>query len=359
MRKRGRMIFKSIIVLSLFLSFCNAENNVTTQNESNYIDETHATLSKQVLEWSDEIDATICDWVGDDETNTTTVEANVSDTILEDKVRTVDSFFQNNKYLDETDDAYIRVRVDSFFQSKASNDLNFRVRVQLPLSESKKRLKVFVDALTLDNAQNILKDDKEENSLAPDIGINYFAPERYGIESKYSLGFSGLNPFVKARYNIPFTFNEWLIDPIQLFKYSTDDEFEEETNIYFDKQVEESSLFRIQLHRKTQTKIDGMDYGLSFQYYWSPKKDTGLRLSQSFLGNTKHPYILDKDIEPQQTKTYGGISNYITSFSWRENIWRKWFYYQVQPSVNFDKQYDYEPNYSIRLFVDFYFGQYY
>ncbi len=355
------MILKSIVILFLLLSLSNAESNITTEEESNFIDDTHSTLSKEVLVWSDTIDETICDWIGNDETNTTDIESNMPnepDTILEKKVRTVDSFFQSNKYLDETDAAFIRLRTDSFFQSKESNDFNLRLSVQLPLSKTKKSFKIFVDDITLDNAKEILK-DSEDDRLAPDIGVHYFAPETYGIESRYSLGLSGIDPFVKARYNIPFTFNEWLIDPVQTFKYSTDDEFEEETNIYFDKRFKESSLFRIQLHRKTQTEIDGMDYALSLQYYWSPKEDTGIRLAQSFLGNTKHPYIINKNVEPPQTKTYGGINNYLTSISWRENIWRKWFYYEVRPGVNFDKQYDYDPNYTIRLIFDFYFGHYY
>jgi len=352
------MIIKSIVVLSLLLSLCNADTNVTTQQESSYIDETYTNLSKKVLEWSRAIDTTLSSWLENDETNTTTVASNISDNTLENKVKSIDSFFQNDKYLNETDNTFVRVRIDNYFQSKESNNFNLRVSAQLPFNKSKKNFKIFIDDLTSDNAKNIPKDDSEEDRLVPDIGVHYFAPEKYAIESRYSLGLSGIDPFVKARYNMSIRTNKWLIDPVQLFKYSTDDEFEEETNIYFDKQFKESSLFRIQLHRKTQTKVDGMDYGLSLQYYWSPKKDTGLKLSQSFWGNTKYQYIVDKNIEPPQTKNYSGINNYVTSLSWRENIWRKWFYYEVRPAVNFRKQYDYEPNYTIRLFIDFYFGRY-
>jgi len=307
------MIVKSIVVLFLLLSLCNADTNVTTQQESNYIDETHTNLSKKVLEWSRTIDTTLSSWLGNSETNTTTVVTNVSGNISVDQAKSIDSFFQNDKYLDETDNTFVRIRVDSYSQSKESSDLNLRVSAQFPFNKSKKR---------------------------------------------YSLGLSGIDPFIKARYNMPIKTNGWQIDPVQLVKYSIEDEFEEETNIYFDKQFKERSLFRIQLHRKTQTKIDGMDYGLALQYYWSPKKDTGLRLSQSFWGNTEYKYIVDKNAEFPETKSYSGINNYVTSFSWRENIWRKWFFYEVRPGVNFHRQYDYKPNYTIRLFFDFYFGQY-
>jgi len=352
------MIVKSIVVLSLLLSLCNADTNVTTQKESSYIDETHTTISRKVLDWSRTIDTTLSSWLGNAETNTTTVGSNVSDNASVNQVKSIDSFFQNDKYLDETDNTFVRVRLDSYFQSKESSDFNLRVSAQLPFNKCKQNFKIFIEDITLDNAKNILKDDLEEDRLVSDIGVHYFAPERYGIESRYSLGFSGIAPFVRARYNMSIKTDEWQIDPVQLFKYSTKDEFEEETNIYFDKQFKELSLFRIQLHRKTQAEINGMDYGLALQYYWSPKKDTGLRLSQSFWGNTEYKYIVDKNAKFPKTKSYSGINNYVTSFSWRENIWRKWFYYEVRPGVNFHKQYDYEPNYTIRLFVDFYFGQY-
>ncbi|MFC2057928.1 hypothetical protein ACFLR6_03215 [Campylobacterota bacterium] len=277
-------------------------------------------------------------------------------TTVEEKVHSVDQFFQNEKYLNETENTYVRVRVESYFQSKGSNDFDLTVRAQIPFSKSKKRFKIFVDDLTLDNADAILK-DTTVNDDTPDIGIHYFA-SRHNILSRYSIGLSGIDPFVKARFNMPINIDEWLIDPVQLFKYSTDNKFEEETNIYFDKKVSEKSLFRIQLHRSTQEEINGMNYALSAQYYRSTKKNTGFGFAQSFFGNTEYEYTTEKGVPHPKTKKYGGIHDYVTSFSWRANIWRKWFYYEVRPSVSFHKQYDYEPNYTLRVFFDFYFGKF-
>ncbi|MCW8820872.1 MAG: hypothetical protein OQK45_01500, partial [Sulfurovum sp.] len=222
---------------------------------------------------------------------------------------------------------------------------------------SKKNLKIFVENVTLDNANDILQDKSGNDNGSPDIGIHYFEEENW-IKSRYSIGLGGIDPFVKARYNIPFKTDKWLIDLVQLFKYSTDNKFEEDTNIYFDKEVGKKSLLRIQLYRKTQEDIDGMDYALSLQYYKGIKKYTGYGIAQSFYGNTKYQYTVGNSVEPFQSKPYGGINSYVTSLSWRENILRKWFYYEVRPSVSFDKQYDYEPNYRIRLFFDFYFGKF-
>ena len=156
---------------------------------------------------------------------------------------------------------------------------------------------------------------------------------------------------------MPIRTNEWVIDTVQLFEYSTDEKFEEETNIYFDRSWSKKSLVRIQLHRSTHEETDGMDYLLSAQYYRATKKDAGYGFAQSFVGNTKYKYIVDNSVGLPETETFGGINTYVTSFSWRENIWRKWFYYEIRPSVAFERQYDYDTNYRVRIFFDFYFGK--
>ena len=287
----------------------------------------------------------------------TTVVPNLPEDTLEDRVKFADAFFQNDKYLDETDNTYVRVRLESYFESKGSNDLGLTLRAQMPFSKSRKNLKIFVENINLDNANDILQDKSKNDNESPDIGIHYFEEANW-LKSRYSIGFGGIDPFVKARYNIPFKTDKWLIDIVQSFKYSTDNKFEEDTNFYFDKEVGKKSLLRIQLYRKTQEDIAGMDYALSLQYYQGIKKYTGYSIAQSFFANTKYKYTVDNNIESPQRKQYGGINSYVTSFSWRENIWRKWFYYELRPSVSFDRQYDYEPNYRIGLFFDFYLGKF-
>lgn len=358
------MISRSIIVLSCIYSLSYAETNTThtdanttVQEESNFIDDVHESISQTVLEWSEEIDITVSNWLDDNESNTSgTVEkaSQLPDETLEERSNYVDSFFQTNKYLDETDNTYIRFRTQGYFQSKESADYGVRLSAQLPFKRSRRNLKIFIEDVTTENARNIFQDEDE----SPSLGVNYYIPETYGINSKYSLGFSGIDPYIRARYNMLFTPDDWLIDLVQIFQYSTDNKFEEETNIYFDRDLKDNGLFRVQLHRSTHEEIEGIDYAMSLEYYCCSKKNTGLRFAQSFIGNTDYPYSVDNGAEPPQIKTYGGINNYITSVSWRRNVWRKWFYFEVTPAVSFQKQYDWEPNYAVRLFFDFYFGKF-
>ncbi|PTB83510.1 hypothetical protein C9926_02555 [Sulfurovum lithotrophicum] len=346
-------MFKVIISIIVYttLSFSkNIEHNLT------YIDHTHNMISKTVLEWSHSLDNTLSRWLGNKDTYCKKVQS--CDTNPTKEKITVDAFFQKNKYFNETENTFIRLRTDTLLQTKESHKFNLRVSAQIPFSRSKKNFKFFLDDLNVDTTKNVLQNKEEENKVFSEIGLHYFVPKNDGIISRYSLGIKGLSAFVRGRYSMDFHVGHWKIEPVETLKYSSDDGFEEETNIYFDKKFEKSSLFRIQLHRKTQEDMAGMDYAISLKYYWSPIPKTGFRISQAFLGNTKYSYTVDNTIDPVKTDEFSGINNYVTSFSWRQNIWRDWLYYEVTPSVNFHIDHEYKANYAVRIFFDFYFGKY-
>jgi len=150
----------------------------------------------------------------------------------------------------------------------------------------------------------------------------------------------------------------WEIEPVQTFKYSNKYHFEEETNLYFDRTFDNNALFRITLQRGSQSTLQGMDYGLKFEYYSHPKKNKGWHFEQEFFGNTKYRHRKKKYREYHPKNEFFGINNYATTISYRANIWRKWFYYEIKPGVNFHRDVNYKPNYSLRFFFDFYFGDY-
>jgi hypothetical protein len=306
----------------------------------NYVDEQQKTLSDKVVNTFDSVDRGISSFFGGlDE-----------DIIYEKEILTensIDKFFKNDKYLDETTRSFVRVRLGTLLQSKASTIYKYKISARIPLNRTKRTFQLFIDDIEKNYVDNTINDDEESDT--PQIGVNYFAPEYYDIKSKYSIGVRGFSAFVKARYSKAFKVGEWIIEPTQQFKYSTKYDFKEETNLYFDKNLDNNSLFRASLYRRTKDNYTGMDYRVAFTYYNTPKEKRGLSLTQYFWGNTKYTCLVKPD-------KYSGISDYVTTFNWRQNIWRDWISYEVQPALSFHRQYDYEPNYMLRLNLDFYFG---
>jgi len=325
-----------------------ADTNVTSVYEDTYIDRAHSVISDKVVDYSDNVDIALSEMLKNSDENVTAIKIN--------KKQSADAFFRSDKFFQETDETYVSVRLDSNFNSTGTSNFNIAVNARLPLSRSTKEYNLFINDLNQNNFNDIIKRESIDKQSRIEIGINYFAPLFYEMKSKYSIGTNGINPFVLARYTIRKKFYTWKIEPIQSFKYSLKDHFEEETKIYFDKPLGEFRLFRIDLHRSTKAKHSGMDYGLALEHYWILKDNTGLSVSQSFFGNTKYEYSTNNSLIPQETKSDGGITNYTTSLSYRRSVWRKWFFYGVTPNVNFQKQYGYKTNFGLNFFIDLYFG---
>jgi len=334
--------FILIFSITSFTSGLQADHNTS-------IDIAYNSISKKVLHWSEYLDIRISSWL-DDNVSYEECQAQEINHIKNENTQKkydINYFFQNNKYLNETKDIYVRLRLNNYLYSREKNRMNVRLNAQLPFDRCKAQWKFF-----LQDSTNSLSEVKSTDTSNGGVGIRYYQEALYGVSASYSLGLSGGSPYLRGRYKFPIKYHDWKIEPVQIFKYSTKYYFEEETNIYFDKYLNENDLFRIQLHRKSGSTLEGTDYGIIFRYYLNLGKDSGLELSQSFFGNThySHYYALDE--------SYNNINNYVTSISWRENLWRKWFYYEIRPTVNFHKDYNYKPSYSLRFLFDIYFGEY-
>ena len=232
-----------------------------SEAQPGYFDRLHEGSSAQVKKWSTVVDDSLvdmADYLAPVEGSSEEDELPSSEEeITKDNKESVDSFFLKNKYLEEMNGSYVRILPDVLFSSKEDTDFSTTISAQLKLSRSKKRFKFFINDLTEDNAKNIASNDEDEESR-PDVGINYFAPERYGFNSKYSLGIRGIYPYVRARYTTELQAGFWLIEPIQTLQYSMDDKFKEDTKVFFDTQISNLALFEAEMSADAyRIPIDG------------------------------------------------------------------------------------------------------
>lgn len=337
---KNSLIYIQKLFLFVFLfTTTHAEHNTT-------IDRGYKTVANAVLDLSEYVDTGISQWLNDSNETTNSAYCESESTNLSPN-QDIDAFFQNEKYLNESQDTYIRLRVRNYLYSRQDNKIKLKLNAQIPFNKCKKEWQFF-----LQDVQARENEIKNTDTSYGGVGIRYDKTGFYGIKSNYSLGLRNTSVYVRARYRYLIEFEDWTIEPVQSFRYSDAYDLELESNLYFDKRINEESLFRIQLNRESSGKIEGIDYGLSFEYFLELEKKTGLRIRQSFYGNTHYNdfYAFDPD--------YSGINNYVTSINWRQNIWRKWFFYEIRPTINFHKDYDYSPSYSLRFIMDFYFGEF-
>jgi len=276
----------------------------------------------------------------------------------------IDEFFLTRKLLEEGDRSYIRVSFVQQVHSLQEDEFTPKVQARLYLGRSRKRLRLFVESFKDDTARNV---NKPTDSDAPAIGVETITKSFLGIKPKYSIGFHGIDPFARARYSYETSFGRWRLEPIQTFTYSLKDEFIELTELYLDTPTSANTLLRFVIDRGSESHVDGMHYDGFIQWFYQPRPYAGLSFNLGFNGQTKYknsPFDAnedsslypDTDSDPLFYKEENRIFNYFYSVRWRENIWRKWLFYDIGPGVNYHEAYDYRPNYNIYFGLDFYFG---
>jgi hypothetical protein len=348
-----------LLALAVHLS---AEHNMTAVSDENatFVDRIHSYLSEKVVDLSETLDTTLAEALGE-EREAKRREAKEAKARAE-RERS-DAFFQTRRYLNETPKTYIRLRAAASVRSAQDEESTFNVRAHVPLSRVRRRLRLFVEDLNEENAEYLVKESDataqtpsgRPADTSPKLGINYFAPRAFGIASKYSLGLSGLHPYVRARYSRLFQAGEWMVEPVQMLEYSERYDFSERTNLYIDRAVSETTLFRIQFDRGTQAHEKGMYYGAGVGCYWTLSRHTGMRLVQTFRGDTGYEYTPEGESGP---RSYKGIYNYTTAFGYRRSLWRPWFFVEVIPAVSYDRSRDYRPAYSVTFMMDLFIGNY-
>lgn len=339
-------VIRALFFVCLLLS---AHLSAQPQNEQGfygrYIDEKHKTFSNYVVKVFESVDTGLSGWVKEDDDE----KACIGDECNND----IDEFFKDEKFLEESEKSFLRIRLGSTLQSKDSADFDYKIRAQIPLKRTKRNFQLFIEDIeksgSPETAAPLPLESTENPKGSTAVGVSYFAPVYKNIKSKYSIGISSFTPYAKARFSKDFKKGGWLIQPTQQFKYSIKSEWTEETNLYIDKTLTLNSLLRTTLHRKTQSHVNGFDYALSFTYYNTVSQKKGFSFTQQFWGNSR--YACDVSPEP-----YNGISNYSSFFSWKQNIFRKWISFELSPGVSFHRRYEYEPNYVLGLNFDFYFG---
>jgi len=270
---------------------------------------------------------------------------------IKNNEESIDAFFLTRKLLEERDRSYIRVSFLQPINSLGPDDFRFTVKARVHLTRSRKRLKLFIENLNDDSAKNIGKTGTDDSAS---IGLEQQSKTFFGIRPRYSIGFSGIDPFVRARYTFETDFGRWSFKPVQTFQYSLDDAFSEITELFLDTPTSDNTLLRFVADRGTNTNDPGMHYDGFVQWFYHPRKNAGLSLNLGVNGSTAYVNTITEDplYEIQENRVF----NYLFLLRWRENIWKKWLFYEVGPGLNYHEQYDYRPNYNIFFGIDMFFG---
>lgn len=259
-------------------------------------------------------------------------------------------FFKDETYLDVTNRSYVKLQAGYVYDKRGNSDLFNGITARLRLPKTQKQLQLFIgrDQDGIMSLNNVRHEDSG-------IGLKYYMNSLYkGLFSRASIGISGIdNPYVKTNIEYPLYFENWLVRPVQTFKYSARDKFDEWSDLYFDRKISHTEMIRLLLERSTNSEIKGMHYLSQLSYLNAYSDNINLNYYVGMNGRTKD---LGSFYDNNTTYPQEGVYEYIAGITWRHRLWKDYVFYQIDPKISYHEQYNYKPNHIIRVGLEIYFG---
>ncbi len=358
-----------LLLLYCFSLMLYGEGNTTNETNTSQkmyidsftegLDSVHEYVTHKVKVVSSNADKQVTDWahaIKDDDNKTTTEAETKKDEEL--GVSTSMSnyfgdFFKDETFLNANNESYLRVRLGPEFNQNDGNRWEASFSFNLNLPHTQDSLKLFIGE-DVDADLNDKVPNPEAND--PSLGMKYFIPEFVnGLETDFTAGITGINLFVRTQLQYPFDFHDWRLRPVWRVQYSVEDEFKEETRMYFDRRISSSEMVRLFLKRETETQKFGQRYFAQISYFNTLKYKVGFNNYIAVSGDSEyfrnHPDYIPDGYE------HSGIDNYKVGAVWKEQFFRKWLFYEIEPIVEWDRRFYYEENYIVKATLEFWFGE--
>jgi hypothetical protein len=265
----------------------------------------------------------------------------------------LDSFFRDERAEIEDNDTSLRVRLSSFLEDGEGLDVDTKLRLRLVLPELEDRFHIMITGARGDDRE--LSDDpaiSKRGELDPEADRNVTLSLRYFVKQARSRNLSfkvgaRLNGFPAAfyagpRFRVSKKFNSWVASFTQEVKYFTDDGWETDTDLDFEKPLSESLFFRI--------RTEGSWYENEVGYYY----DLNFILYQVIDENRALEYAWNNYFETRPSGRLDQIQLHVT---YRKRFWRPWLFFEIEPQLAFRKEHEFVPTPGITFAVEALFGK--
>ena len=324
-----------------------------------YLDAFHAEVTQTVHVFSANVDRQLSGLDGEEETaqeaapEEETADENTGSALVD----YFDNLFRDDTYLYSSEASYLILRAGVETNKEEGTQFLNQIRLAMKLPYTQEKWQIFIGDPLGDREKDVVDDTGKVNETTG-VGARYFAPEFIErLKTDVSAGIRGIdNPFVQARIEYRYPFRKWLIRPVQYWDYSRKRQFYEETDLYFDRRLSKREMVRLQLQRSTETDKIGMQYAAALSYLSTLRLGTGFRTFVGLAGETKVNEGRYADPNYDDVDPQSGIYRYSLGGGWKASFLRKWLFFEIEPRVDYDMLYNWRPNFVVRYWVEFYFG---
>lgn len=263
-----------------------------------------------------------------------------------------DAFFGDERYVSE--EAYSRIRLtpSAFFEEGEAPDYKFRVNAKVKVPRLSKRLRLVI-ADTSEDEEAVLTPEtfpaaRQAENDATAIGLQYFLRTREKLNASMSAGIkigSGhiVDFFAGPRLRKTWPFEVWQIRFTERVRWYTDIGWESRTRFDFERLFDDDLFFRgITDLRWREEDYDHEGFRL----------EAGPTLTQRLNRKAAIDYQWNNVFT---TRPNVRLDETAVRARYRQRIWRKWLFFEVNPQVAFrnDDDFRYTPGIEFRLEASF------
>jgi hypothetical protein len=265
----------------------------------------------------------------------------------------LDTFFDDERVVEEENTSSLRL-IGTMSKEKDDSveyDTKFRLKIILPYTQ--KRLKLVIsgngeDELDPENTpednirENFEQRDEENVSLA--LWYSFLTTKRQNLTFNVGFRLRRASPVIYAgpRYRYLFMYGTWNIRFIETIRYYTDEGWESETSVDFERTVLENFLFRTNVGGSWFEGINGYFYHVNF-FLYQP------------IG-TESAFVYEWS-NSMQTRPNHQFSEIVLQISYRQRIWRDWLFIETAPYISFSREQDFDTIPGIYLRLEAIFGK--
>lgn len=226
-----------------------------------------------------------------------------------------DSFFVDKRIIDDTR-AGTLIRWTNDFSAVEYKGYRYKtkltVRVHLP--RVNRKLKLVFESDNEDDLRKIFPENT--NSAENSFGLLYdwYAKKYSSFNVKITL-----SPKIEARYRYTAPFTEQTIGRLTQKIYQKKEITGEITQLDFDHAFNNNFVLRWTNFIRLETDVSGFEHGTGFTLYQFISEQQALSYQASFIARNHPNYY---------------ISNHHISITYRQNILRHWFFYELKPEIN-------------------------
>lgn len=248
-----------------------------------------------------------------------------------------DDFFIDERIVG---DAYAGTMVrwynDISWNEEGEIDYQTKLRVRINLPKLNNKLKIVFEPDAEDSIINLFPNDTTEPESSLGLNYDWVTKERQSLSLKVTI-----KPSIEVRYRYIYPLSARLLTRFTQKIYQRKKITGVATLIDLDYAINDYFLFRWANVAKVETE-DLLELGSGLTLYQYLSATQALNYKASLTSQEKPSHF---------------ISNYHLSIAYRQNILRKWFYYEIRPEINWNKAHsserDAEAKVTLRLEVLF------